>query len=561
MGVRLVVGHLAYVGWERRRQGDAYSFHLPAPDLAVTGRKGSILVVAGGSGEGGAGERTSRMAVDLIRERYLTSASDYPVEALRQAFVAANSAFVAEGVGHGGVTRSVATAVIRDGSLVVGSLGECRAYLWRGAQLVDLTGMALPEGAQARGGDEGEAFAETPALKVPSQVLGRAAQIDPEIRLVGQLDDGDRILLCTYGVYGALGSEQIGTALAGCEPQAACRRLVEMARAADGADSMAVLIAEVHAGAAEAVAEEPERRSRMRPADEKTLQKRERQLRKLQAVVNAQMQDLAERERTLQEAPAALGRELRAELAPLRAQIELLQRSQAEMRGQIAQLSEGYARLDLEIKQQGRQNALFQHGQEAAQAELASQRQDLLAWVHQLGEYEQGVRHWSERLRQVELGLQGEARPRHRGDRRSEPPAECLVEYLATGAGACKQQAHIRLADDRVVECGVTARQEAMRRQYPAALEVWAEEGGRRATRVLVGYGLDVRTMPMAVVQGRRLSVVSGGDEAAVLYLGQVKVIAVVVGCEFATVAQHKVSRDGVAFRSLTVRFIVIWEG
>jgi protein phosphatase len=588
---RLVVGYLSDVGLGREQQEDAYACQLAPPDPQTAQEKGAILVVAGGEGANEVGAVASRMAVRLVREHYYATPSDYPVEALRQAMIAANAAIyaAAQAPGHeemaatcGLAACSVACAVVQGSQLVVGEAGDCRVYLLRGGDLSQLTREAPPPARKEAARPCGVRGQAPGAAK---RALGAGPQIEPEIHAVGSLREGDRLLLCTDGLYGAVGAAQIAAALAEGPPEATCHRLVDLANAAGAPDNTAVIVAEVHLepGARgtlvqarkEARAGPPQGRPApaarvavqevAEPAElagrERALADRERHLRKLEAVLAARERAVEEAERKRAEESSARAQ---SELEAARAQMEALHNALAEIGGHLAQLRRGYERLDEQLRELAEHTVALRRGQDRVQAELAGQRQELARWAERLSAYEQSLRDREEQRAPAPALARSEREP----PVSQVPPMpgatalygwECAVGLAAPlDPAGFEQTEAVQLPDGRVVECGLSVPREFLRRQYPIAVEVWARAEGRSARRLLVGYGLDVRTIPADTLQTRGVATVVNGDEVVVWQLGEILVYAAVTQCHFATVARHKVSRDGAAFAALAVCFAIL---
>lgn len=625
MGSQLIIGHLADIGPEREYQEDAYAFHLSPPDSAVASRRGTILVIADGEpGQQGSGP-AGRLAANAICEQYYASASDYPVEALRLAMIAANSLVWEAGGGRGreGMVTRVLCAVVQGEQLILGCVGGSGAYLLRAGELAAL---AYDDGADS---------------DAPGVAIGMGPQVEPEVAVMGRLAPGDRLLLCTDGLYRRVDAERIAAVLQGLEPQQACARLRELARTAGSAESLVAVVAQVpepgegpeapaggqespsettegtldQAGPAELavsvptaveeratavsgqVAETPSRaeagldererelqeleaalregaerlrqaqvgleererllaaRGQELDAQEAAQAERDRRLGKLEAVLRAREQELAARE-----AP-----DPSAEVGAARAETSALRQGQIELRGAVDGLRQGYEAAHSALRQVSSQATALGRDQEALAREFAGHARELGLWLARLDEYEQGLRAWQERLAEAEARAQQAALAARAP---SAPPGAqllhqwtCQVSFSAAlAAGGVQQEERIQLAGGGVVACGLTVQREYIRRQYPMAVEVWASSDEGTAGRLLVGYGLDVRTLPASVVQERGLFVLTGGDEVIALPLGRLTVYAAVTGCEFATVARHKVSRDYTAFLSLAVTFRAVVE-
>ncbi|MET0859320.1 MAG: SpoIIE family protein phosphatase, partial [Telluria sp.] len=86
---------------------------------------------------------------------------------------------------------------------------------------------------------------DLPARNVLLQAMGPAPRVAPEVRT--QLaEPGDLLMLCSDGLHGSVPHGDIEAELAAAGAQtleAACRRLVDMAKACGGRDNITVVLA------------------------------------------------------------------------------------------------------------------------------------------------------------------------------------------------------------------------------------------------------------------------------------------------------------------------------
>jgi hypothetical protein len=122
---------------------------------------------------------------------------------------------------------------------VVASVGDSRAYVLRGDRLVQVTrDQSLASALVAAGHPLGDAETSGAIL----QALGVGPDCEPSLSLI-ELRRGDRVLLCSDGLYNLLGDGAIGTIAADARgPQEAAQLLIEAARAAGGSDNISVVL-------------------------------------------------------------------------------------------------------------------------------------------------------------------------------------------------------------------------------------------------------------------------------------------------------------------------------
>ena len=205
-----------------------------------------LLVLADGMGGHLGGEVASRTAVEAIGES-IQNGSGAPEDMLERAFDAANRRVfdlaAEEAELHGMGTTGVAILIDPSGAAWVAHVGDSRAYLLRGERLERITD------------DHSWVFNEMQNLRLTPEeaqvhphrnALLRAIGVDPEVEVdVTQLDleAGDRLLLCSDGLWNEVDEETMATVLAGHEPKDCVQRLVDLANQAGGNDNVTVQVA------------------------------------------------------------------------------------------------------------------------------------------------------------------------------------------------------------------------------------------------------------------------------------------------------------------------------
>ncbi|MDQ2733225.1 MAG: protein phosphatase 2C domain-containing protein [Armatimonadota bacterium] len=195
---RITITGLSDVGKVRDNQEDSWAV-WEAPTGADRRLIGRLLIVADGIGGNRAGEVASALAVKTVQDEYLRS-SGLPPSRLRAAIREANNKILEEteerpecrGMG----TTVVAAAILGD-QLTVAWVGDSRAYLLRGKDLLQLT---RDHSGAARSGSRGGAGL--------SRSLGAAMTVDPDIRQI-ILQPGDRVMLCSDGLYNLVSTDEI----------------------------------------------------------------------------------------------------------------------------------------------------------------------------------------------------------------------------------------------------------------------------------------------------------------------------------------------------------------
>ena len=142
-----------------------------------------------------------------------------------------------------GTTLTVAGAMGND--LIIGHVGDSRAYLLRGDSFEQLTTDHTLAQALI---DAGVASRDDPASRSMRHVLTAAVgslgeQVDPQVKRF-KLRTGDQLLLCTDGLTEAVEDEIIAQVLReSTSSQNACQALIDLALASGGSDNITVVLA------------------------------------------------------------------------------------------------------------------------------------------------------------------------------------------------------------------------------------------------------------------------------------------------------------------------------
>jgi protein phosphatase len=132
------------------------------------------------------------------------------------------------------------------GQLVLVNVGDSRAYLWHEGALSQLTkDHSVTAELIERGELREEDAAEHPYYGILTRALGVAPDVEIDRRTVA-VEKGDRVVLCSDGLFNELSCGEITRALEGdSDPAAIVDTLIERAVAQGGRDNISVVIAEV----------------------------------------------------------------------------------------------------------------------------------------------------------------------------------------------------------------------------------------------------------------------------------------------------------------------------
>ncbi len=214
-----------------------------------------LLAVFDGMGGANAGDIASQTARDFVRT-FVTARRGTlaPKPLLEGAILGACAAVYEAGMRqkelHGMGTTAVACLVVDPKHVVIGHVGDSRAYLLRGGRLQALTkDHTIVEELVERGLLSADEAERHPYKNILSRNLG--SRPDTRVDLLElALEAGDRLLLCSDGLYGYASAEAIQYILgSGDAPEHVARDLVELALRGGGGDNVTVIIVEAAAPA------------------------------------------------------------------------------------------------------------------------------------------------------------------------------------------------------------------------------------------------------------------------------------------------------------------------
>jgi protein phosphatase len=229
--LKLVAAGVTDVG--RIRDGNEDDFLVDA--------RTSLVAVADGMGGHRAGEVASATALEALRAAV---ASGQP---LRDAMAGANDAVLEKSGAdqdlQGMGTTLTAGTLAAGGNLLVGHVGDSRAYLVRDGKLTQITNDHSLVEEMVR---EGELTPEQAEVHPQRSIITRALGIDPAVEVdvyPVELRPGDRILLCSDGLTTMVRPDEIARILAReSDPERAAQALVDAANAAGGEDNVTALV-------------------------------------------------------------------------------------------------------------------------------------------------------------------------------------------------------------------------------------------------------------------------------------------------------------------------------
>ncbi|MGH2810187.1 MAG: Stp1/IreP family PP2C-type Ser/Thr phosphatase [Actinomycetota bacterium] len=206
-----------------------------------------VFAVADGMGGHLAGDVASAIAIDTLKDKVVEDSEALAAavrDANRAIYDRASSETKLQGMG----TTLTAMYAGEDSAQIV-HVGDSRAYLFRDERLRRITTDHTVVGRMVA---EGKIKAEDADRHPQRNYLERALGIEPNVELDVELLDtqpGDRILLCSDGLFGMIDDAQIEGVLASePDPQRAAVRLCREAVDAGGRDNVTAVVVDYPPG-------------------------------------------------------------------------------------------------------------------------------------------------------------------------------------------------------------------------------------------------------------------------------------------------------------------------
>ena len=204
-----------------------------------------LFAVADGMGGHAAGDVASETAVETLQKFAPTSAN---VEDLGQAVINANMAVIEESrkAGLEGMGTTMTAAVIEKSRIAIAHVGDSRAYLLHHGRLQQITrDHSLMADMIEAGRITPEEARHHPNRSIITRALGSDPAMQPDLSEL-TASPGDRLLLCSDGLYSMVEDEQIQSILARTRDSQRCASaLVNAAIAAGGLDNTTVIVVDI----------------------------------------------------------------------------------------------------------------------------------------------------------------------------------------------------------------------------------------------------------------------------------------------------------------------------
>jgi PPM family protein phosphatase len=203
-----------------------------------------LVALADGMGGHNAGEVASAAALDALRIAFGAGST------IDDAVAAANDVVYEQSVAdqslRGMGTTLTAGALGIDGTLLLGHVGDSRAYMLRDGTFDRVTtDHSLVEELITAGELTQEEAAQDPRRSMITRAIGLEPAVAVDLETI-DLRAGDRVLFCSDGLTDMLREPEIGDILRDeRDPDAAAQQLVDAANAAGGSDNITVLVIDI----------------------------------------------------------------------------------------------------------------------------------------------------------------------------------------------------------------------------------------------------------------------------------------------------------------------------
>ncbi|GAB3698381.1 Stp1/IreP family PP2C-type Ser/Thr phosphatase [Spirosoma flavus] len=231
-----------------RQNNEDTGLFVRLADEGIRRTKGYLLLVADGMGGHLAGEVASQMAAELVSREYFQH-NETIEKNLARAFQIANRQIFEEARLHDtfrGMGTTCTAIVVHEQQLYFAHVGDSRAYLFKNGQLIQITQDHTYIQELLRKGDiSPEAAASHPERNVLTQAMGTKANVQIDLgRCILPFDNGDRLMLCSDGLYEYCVEADFVSLLQQQSLHDAANELVNLAKSRGGHDNITIVLAE-----------------------------------------------------------------------------------------------------------------------------------------------------------------------------------------------------------------------------------------------------------------------------------------------------------------------------
>jgi len=236
--LKLEVVALTDVGCKRTNNEDSFGYDLEA----------SIFVVCDGMGGNAAGEMASGTAVKELVEHFCEEVvqGQPREECLYRSILFANQQVYLMAQGNAelhGMGTTLVSACVDGQRIVIGNVGDSRAYFLRGGVCAQITNDHSFVAEQVRSGAmNAEEAGASPLQSLITRAIGTAGSVEPDI-FTGTIEPGDILLLTSDGLTRYTDAKMIASLiLASANLAEACQALIDLAKSHGAVDNVTCLL-------------------------------------------------------------------------------------------------------------------------------------------------------------------------------------------------------------------------------------------------------------------------------------------------------------------------------
>jgi protein phosphatase len=250
--LQIKIGERTDPGNAREKNEDDYCISFMEQDMEDhPNRVRLLVVVADGIGGEPSGDLASVIAINVLKDHFeplakvLDQTTQYLSSVMNLSFNEANRVIhqaSQKGEKYSGMGTTLTAAFVRDKSVVIGHVGDSRAYLIRDWEINQITkDHSLVAEKLRRGQITKEEARVSSERNIITRSVGVKERVTPEL-YKQEVKSGDVMILCTDGLTDLVRDEEIlATVLNTRSIQQACDNLVELANERGGYDNITVI--------------------------------------------------------------------------------------------------------------------------------------------------------------------------------------------------------------------------------------------------------------------------------------------------------------------------------
>lgn len=213
-----------------------------------------LFIVADGMGGHKGGDLASKLAIESMAEVVKTHREEHtflsPRAMLEEGYTEASSRIFTQSQANNqmlkGMGTTLVSAYIHEGEIVVGNVGDSRAYYFNKEYMWQMTEDHSLVNEHIRAGLLKDHEAKDFQAK---NIITRSVGFERDVRcdiVRKKLSVGDKYLLCSDGLCGLVDDDVIFKACNGKSKEEAVAACIELAKEAGGDDNITAIIVEVH---------------------------------------------------------------------------------------------------------------------------------------------------------------------------------------------------------------------------------------------------------------------------------------------------------------------------